>query len=503
MNKKNIYRLKLKQMIFLKLNSFHPQVIAPMETRLTNGVLANVGNIIDAGLAVESRLNVELCNAIEHKISEGYISKISNGWNNERFTFIMVVEVFDGNTLIAEEIYQGYSSDAETTMGSIERGGSVSLDPSTILYINKVMNIIYRTDEFGNKRPVIAKPSNVFTNHISPTLHDSGFVLNRPSDLTMKYYANEMSEMSNSQLDIRSDLSNYNGTAKLSKLSNESSGSIVTSLIKAADTARRQAAYQFSSENLSNYEGMLDNTPDESINDYYTLRAMGEMTSRISVSNFTIGELKDLFKDSFQPLVATLTSYNDIITRNTNQVFKFNGLNDRGDEVINDNQITRFQKKVIPFIFDKMMSLGYIMFSGVLTNKTPDGRIAIQHSLLRNISSTINNDNRIYNDVMRLLYESLTSEEATRLISGGKIQQHDVEMIFDLDINNSVVEININGNRSTIRIPSMADSVFSSIISTEADANVLGNELRGVVDSVLKVSDDVLSSKRINKSMWD
>ncbi len=501
MNRNSNIRLKVKDLFFLKLTAFNPQVIAPMETRLDNGTLQNISNIIDTGIGIEGKLKVELCNSIEHNISRGRVADIVNGWHSERFTFIMIVEVYDGNNVIAEEIYQGYTDHANTTGGNIAMGGVVSIDPNTEMYVTKVLTISHRRDEMGNVTPVIHPPSNIFVNMNSRD-HNTGFVLNRPSDICMRHYTNELSDVTDSNMEVKSDISNYNGYAKLSKLANESSGTVVTSLVKAADKARRASKYVFSSsDNISNYEGMLDSISDDITNDYYLLRAIGDKYSRIHVSNFTVDELSKLFGGYINPYVSTLTSYNDIITKNTNQVFNFNGTSDRGDDVTSDNKINRFQKKVVPFIFDKMMSLGYIVFSGVLSNKGPGGRIFIQHSALKNMSNTINNNSKAYNEVMRLLYESLTSDEATRLISGGLIRHHDIEMVFDFSIFNSVVSIKLDGYESVIRIPSMADSLFSSVISTEPDSIMLSTELKTVVDKVLNVSDAVTNGRTEN--IWE
>ena len=500
MNRGNVYKLRMKQLLFLKVNSFNPQIIAPMETKLDVGIMDKIHEIVDVGAAIESKLNVELCNAVEHNISRGQVASISNGWNNERFTFIMVVEVYDGTTLIAEEIYQGYTDRADTTMGSIENGGQVRLDPNTIMYVNKVMVISYRTDMFGNRTPVLHKPSNVYVNNANPTIHNSGLVLNRPSDIIMKYYTHEISGVSEGAMEVRSDVSNYNGTAKLSKTSNESAGTIVTSLIKAADKAKKQTQYTYSSDTLSNYEGMLDDQPDSSISEYYTLRTIGDKFSRIAVSNFTVGEIDKVFNGNVSPHVSSLFAYNDIITRKTNQVFNFNGMTDRGESTANDNILTRFQKKITPFIFDKMLSYGFITFSGVLTNRTTDGRISITHSVLQNISETVNTNTMMYNNLMRLLYQSLTSPEATRLISGGTISRHDIDMVFDFDIYSSSLRIIIDGNEAVFRIPSMADSTYSSIISTENDSIRLGTELKSVVDNVLTVTNNEMYN---NKSIWE
>ena len=500
----NNLRIKLKKLLFLKVTAYHPQVIAPMETRLDNGILESVGRIVDQGVAIESKLNVELCNTITHNISKGHISKIVNGWNTERFTFLLVTEIYDGTVLIAEEMYQGYTSDAEVSGGVIERGGTVGLNPNMTMYVNKVMTISYRTDSFGNRTPVLHRPSNVFVNSVEPSVHRSGLVLNRPSDLIMKYYTDEISTIGNGSMDVRSDTSNYNGLAKLSNTSNETAGTVVTSLVKAADQARRQSQYMFSSaDNLSNYEGMLDAQPDDAISNYYTLRAVGDRYSRIGVSHFTVDELGKMFCSDFRPHVATLESHNDLITRNTNQVFNFTNSHDKGYDTTNDNQVTRFQKKVIPFIFDKMLTYGYLAFSGILSNRNKNNTLFIRHSVLTNVSETVNNDTRIYNDMMRMLYESLTSQEAVRLINGGVIHSQDVEIVFDLSIFNSTVKINVNGNTEIIRIPSLSDSLISSTISTEANSMNLSRDLKAVVENVIKVSDSARPSGRANINIWE
>ena len=79
MNRNSNIRLKVKDLFFLKLTAFNPQVIAPMETRLDNGTLQNISNIIDTGIGIEGKLKVELCNSIEHNISRDIAADIVNG----------------------------------------------------------------------------------------------------------------------------------------------------------------------------------------------------------------------------------------------------------------------------------------------------------------------------------------------------------------------------------------------------------------------------------------
>lgn len=479
------YRIVGKKLLFLKHKVFQPQLSAPLETKMGVGMLEDIHRAIDGNRDIKNTLNVLLANSLESNISRGRVAEIAMGWNEEKFSFLMVAEVFDVNsgTLIAEEIFQGYTDRVDTAGGNLNVGGVVSLAPDTHMYINRVMSIGYMYDEHGRSTPRFNRTSTVLAETANSGNHyGSDLVLNRPMDMALNYYNLDLQRSMGQGLEIIADNNRYDRKGKLSATGNDVSGRLMSKMINSANQSRLEDRYSGEGVVNGQYESMLSDLVEDSANDYRTLKALGLHTSRTQVTNFTLGELTR-FLPMLSPLVFTVESYNDAITKHTNTAFSFNGDSDMGDSSLVDNQLNRFHKKIVPYMFNLMLSYGFVIFSGRITNKTINGEVFAEHTVLINVSETVNNNPDIRNHVMRLFYGGLTSRETQAILSGDTEQA--VEIVFDLTITDSVMMIDINGYKSKIKIPSMADGTFSSLVTSADNSAILGSDVKGAVDSIL------------------
>lgn len=483
----NSYRIEAKKLILLKHKEFKPQIAAAMETRMSPGVLNRIHDALDGNINIKNTLNTSLANTLDVNLSKGRVANIPNGWKSERFSFILMVEVYSGDMLISEEIYQGYTDRVETVGGRLEAGASITIAPDTMMYINRVMEIAYALDANGKLIPSFSKADSIIADNTNLDLLSYGNRVNsnlrviRPLDLAHKYHVDALETELDGNLTVTiSDT--FDRVGKFSKSDNEVGGRTVTKLISAANRSKLDSRYTFDSSPTTQFENMMSELIENNSNNYKLLSTMGIKKGVSQLSRWTVDDLSLQFP-KLTPMIFTVESFNDIITRQTNQAFNFNATNDLGDDVLSDNQLTRFQKRIVPYLFDTMMSYGFIQFSGTMTNKTIDGSVAVNHSLLLNVSDTVNNNPDIRSHVMRLLYSKLTDMETRNILSNDGTQA--VELVFDLSLADSNIFINLNNRTLKVKIPSLCDSASTSLVMDSNASNLLVTELKTVVDSVL------------------
>lgn len=495
------YKINVSKLIMLKHKPFAPQISAALEANIKTGTLDTIHRTLDRGVGLKGELNTILANSLDNNISRGRVSQIVNGWNSERFSFLLVVEILNmDNTIRAEEIYQGYTDRAEHTLGNLYAGAQVDLDPDTSLHINKVISILYGRDSNGNLVPRFDRASSMLSANDTYDMGEKLTVL-RPIDLSTGFLSRDIKAKANLDIEVINDTPILGGISKFSNVSNEAAGRLLTKLVTSANTSRNMEVYTaVGVESTANYESMINELPEDTFYNNRFLSWMSLRTGRHNISNFTLGELMSNVHN-VNPMIATVESYNDSITKMSSAALNFNGDNDNGDSMLVDNQLTRFHKKIIPYLFNAMLSFGFIHFAGRLTNKTFDGSIQVDHTLLLSVSNVVNTNVNIRGHLLNLFYQSLQSLESREVISGGGV--HEVEMVFDLSLTDSIVSVNLNGNIHKIRIPSMADSNFSSLIATRTTSDIITNDLYGVVDNIMNIQKDYSSSMGGNNTGWD
>lgn len=512
----NTTRLEVKQLMFLKHSVFHPQLTAPMETTMRYGTLNSVQEAVDSNINLAGNLNILLANSLEANISNAKTTNIVHGWNTARYSFLLIMEVYDGFNLIAEEILQGYTDSDEASIGGLHNGARVTLPDTLTMYVNRIIQITYTRDNHGNLSPRFNKATSVLVDPLA-NMSDTGMVLNRPFDMAIGFYtqgitaeANGSDEYASLQTSVSSDSSRFNGKGKLSSSDNEVAGRMMSKIVTSAALSKTANDYTFNTANVkggsgvASYENMSGDLNESDLTYYHTIKIMGTALGRMRLTNWKLSELSSIAPGASYN-VSTVESYNDLISQKMNTAFRFGGIDDKGDSSFSDNQITRFQKKIVPYLFDKMMSYGYILFSGSMTNKTLDGSIYVSPDcLLLNASNTVNSDKELCVQFQRAFLASITDEETKRVL-GGDDGTLGIELVFDLKMESSIIYVDINGITSTIKIPSMSDGLSSGLISTDRDSKILSTEIKGVVDATLGIAKNRIvdnSQVIVSENLW-
>lgn len=488
----NNFKIVPVRLLMLKHKEFKPQLTGVMETKLGVGALNTIQETLSKNANIQNMLNIQLANSLDVNLSKGRIANIPMGWREEKFSFLLVVEVYDGDELIAEEIYQGYTDRVDTAGGRLEVGARVSIDPETMMYVNRVLEIAYSSDQYGNKIPSFNKADSILaenTNDFALGHNNDGLLVMRPMDIALDYHNQAVQAETDNVLEINNS-NNFNRLGKFSKTENEVGGRTLTKLINSANRATLSNTYSFDNTAVSQYEHMLSDLVENTASNYKLLRAMGTATGVSQISRWTVGDLHKFFP-MLTPEIFTVESYNDSITKNTNALFQLGNTNDLGDDVLVDNQLSRFQKRIVPYLFDCMLSCGFIRFSGKITNKTLDGSIHVEHSILMNVSSRVNSNPTIREHLLRLLYAKLTDYETKSILGNDGTQA--VEIIFDLSLTDSNLFINLNGHIIKVKVPSLCDNTFSALVMDSNASKELITELKTVVSSVINPTSTIHS----------
>ncbi len=482
----NNFKIVPVRLLMLKHREFKPQLTGVLETKFGVGTLNTIQETLSKQANIQNMLNIQLANSLDVNLSKGRIANIPLGWREEKFSFLLVVEVYSDNVLISEEIYQGYTDKVDTAGGRLEAGSRVTIAPDTMMYVNRVLEISYATDNLGNRIPSFSKSDSLLAENANDnmlgTQGSNGLLVMRPMDIALEYHNDAIQSETENVLQI-SNSNNFNRLGKFSKTENEVGGRTLTKLINSANRSTLENTYSFDNTAVSQYEHMLSDLVENTASNYKLLRAMGTTTGVSQISRWTVADLHKFFP-TLAPEIFTVESYNDSITRNSNSLFQLGNTNDLGDDVLVDNQLSRFQKRIVPYLFDCMLSYGFIRFSGKITNKTLDGSIHLEHSLLMNVSGTVNSNPQIRDQLLRLLYSKLTDYETKAIFSNDKTQA--IEIVFDLSLTDSNLFINLNGHITKVKVPSLCDNTFSSLVMDSGNSRELITELKTVVSSVIE-----------------
>ena len=149
--------------MLLKHTAFQPQVAAALTVNSGIGMLTEVHDILDGKIGVGDELSYRLANAVNVDISHGRVAEVAGAWNESKFSYILLVDVYLNNEKIREEIYQGYTDRVDTLERSLINVATTTVDPTTMCFINKQMHISFTTNEMGRVIPKFHQPSSVLT----------------------------------------------------------------------------------------------------------------------------------------------------------------------------------------------------------------------------------------------------------------------------------------------------------------------------------------------------
>ena len=272
------YRIVPKVLVLLQHKGYNPQISAVYESKLRAGSMDAITELVHRPGNTFTNVSTALANSLDLNISAGRVIPIINGWSESRFSFILVVECYSGETLVSEEIYQGYTDHSETAGGNLANGGVVTLDPNMMMYINRVIEIRYLHNGRGEMKPQFHKAVSILADHTnSQNNHHLSII--RPCDLVLDYYTDALSTGLNNDGIIYTDANAYSKIGKMSSSDNEIGGRVLAKLLHSADANKNAGGYTYNgptnSTTINKYEDIISGLAERGTNDYKMMHSLG------------------------------------------------------------------------------------------------------------------------------------------------------------------------------------------------------------------------------------
>lgn len=140
---------KIESLKLIRVHGFQNQYLRPFRTAMTGTVESNIREMTDKfNGSIPTNLISETCNnfimpseRVESYQGQTMAVAMPNGWGENRFTFIMIVETTADN-LITRELIAGYTDCRDVAMRTAQ---DILISPNTVFYVNTVTKLSQRS----------------------------------------------------------------------------------------------------------------------------------------------------------------------------------------------------------------------------------------------------------------------------------------------------------------------------------------------------------------------
>ncbi len=380
-------------------------------------------------------------------------TRIINGWQTKRLKFLMVTATDRGVRGIFRSYIQGYSDYFEASYTG-------QIDPNITLYINSIYNTTTTLNPQTNAPAtrlvsalnVIFDPltqNNVLENDLNT------MKLMRPLDVVTELSKTRLYE---DEYNVNYISNNVGDKPVPSKAGNKVGLEQVTSVLNAVNTGLNSADISFNeSDILTNAAGAL---AEVNLNSIPFISAISKREFVSVATTFQLSALKELDPR----LVPTLVEQ-------TNQAVQINEFNtDNFEDLGRIKKEATIATQVVDSGTGIMLEAMLTTCAFSMTNNTVDGNIA--HSIIH-FNSVIPVANQImlmerFIDKFKYLVFPTLSEHNQMAVS--------ITVVLDI-ASDSRVSVSIGNNHPiSYTIPTYADSLFTSVVATNAEYD---NSIRG------------------------
>lgn len=140
---------KIESLKLIRVHGFQNQYLRPFRTAMTGTVESNIREMTDKfNGSIPTNLISETCNnfimpseRVESYQGQTMAVAMPNGWGDNRYTFIMIVETTADN-LVTRELIAGYTDCRDVAMRGIQ---DILISPNTVFYVNTVTKLSQRS----------------------------------------------------------------------------------------------------------------------------------------------------------------------------------------------------------------------------------------------------------------------------------------------------------------------------------------------------------------------
>ena len=250
---------KIESLKLIRVHGFQNQYLRPFRTAMTGTVESNIREMTDKfNGSIPTNLISETCNnfimpseRVESYQGQTMAVAMPNGWGDNRYTFIMIVETTADN-LVTRELIAGYTDCRDVAMRGIQ---DILISPNTVFYVNTVTKLSQRSVN-GIQIPTVAGSYSVIGSGFSVDAYNGATTWRMtPQNLIQSAKASNVMGMSTLPADghqpiIGSDYRQVQQAAVLTNRTNNSPTNVFSKIIENmattinADPVRAQATVQ-------------------------------------------------------------------------------------------------------------------------------------------------------------------------------------------------------------------------------------------------------------------
>jgi hypothetical protein len=439
----------------------------------TQGTLNELENVLSRsnagsnGTVSDALIAKALPNIMSISATPLGITQIANGWGTQRLRFIMEVEsITSGITMV--NYIQGYSEYHDPSI-------SGHIDPRMKFYINSIASVIRMQDPISGM--VIVKPHsnfNVITDHFNGTQYqevtDTTLKLIRPTDV--------MTNISNIQTfggdvgNIHNYTDNVAGNVSVSDRANHNPIKHFTKTINSYINSKNMSDVGYDSNDVMT--AASNNVSETNILTIPFIGSLHNLTGEPSPSTFSM-DIMSMLDPGIAEKTIMIDNANDVTpsvstildTTNTEDLFKPN---------IESVLASTIAHSVSGMLIDNLLS--EIDFS--TTNLGGENLTAVSNA--RSFIEGIDITSYVNKVITNVNYILMPEVSQNGLIG--------IEMFVHSDVlGETTISISVNATPHMVfRYPTFADSLYSPVISDEANKVMFADDMGAVLDTTYAMS---------------
>ncbi len=462
-------RMEIDSILLIPTKEQHSVVQRSMSLNVTNNDLNTLNSMLNdssTGKLSEIDVATNLPNLMGLSIAPSRMVKIENGWNTQRFRFLMIVSTHRSDGSIFRSYVQGYTDYADTSF-------SGRVDPEMNMIINSMINtIVTFNPSTGAPMTRVNSVFNVIFDSMSNDFqlkHDNETMrLLRPTDVIKdSSFVMESTGFNVVNMDNR-----FNKNAKASRSTNKIGASHVTSVLNAFTIGKRMSEVGHDASDV--YMNAADVTAEMNLINIPFISKISDLSGTLSCVRFPLGLLSRISPD--------LENGDKINVADDRQAPIDHSSILNTNDVANNAEVTKeamIASTVTDAITGMLMENMLTSISFSVTNMTHDG-VAVSmvmdfQSVIPDIDKTFFVD-KIMDKVKLVLMPQITENNLIGL-----------EVMASIDIfGDAKVSVLLSGGYPIVySIPAYADSLMTSVVSDAASHDRSLTEYKNLTTLVL------------------
>lgn len=455
---------KIESLKLIRVHGFQNQYLRPFRTAMTGTVESNIREMTDKfNGSIPTNLISETCNnfimpseRVESYQGQTMAVAMPNGWGENRFTFIMIVETTADN-LITRELIAGYTDCRDVAMRTAQ---DILISPNTVFYVNTVTKLSQRSVN-GIMIPTVAGSYSVIGSGFSVDAYNGATTWRMtPQNLIQSAKASNVMGMSTLPADghqpiIGSDYRQVQQAAVLTNRTNNSPTNVFSKIIENMATTINADAMMGMVDPVRAQATVQGKVADPSILNSIFMGAL------YNFFNARVAHFDYKFLQQICPYLEQITQVDDTGYETT----QYQGQWDKPTiesimAVVVSNIVTSFMTT---------SSLTAIEFT--ITNMLP---IATMGGLSNFATQTTITDIRGYSQMINLAqfipaYQQRLTDELGPIVSRGNNVGFTLYVRADMGVDIFVRLKYDNGIEEAFVFPMFADSIISPMLTTSTD----------------------------------